>query len=70
MNISVLSFDAYKLDVNPTSRTLCSVSAYDADGATALENFDAEQVINHFGVEALLDEIGEQVARRHFDIKD
>lgn len=69
MNISVLNFDAYKVDVNPSSRTLLGVSAYDADGSTVLENFDVEQVINHFGVEALLDEIGEQLARRHFGIE-
>lgn len=70
MNISVLNFDAYKIDVNPTSRTIVGISAYDADGATVLENFDVEQVINHFGVEALLDEIGEAVARRHFGIEE
>ncbi|AMO78057.1 TPA: hypothetical protein ACXLB5_000871 [Pseudomonas aeruginosa] len=69
MNISVFSFSAYKLDVNPSSRTEVSVSAYDADGASVLENFDIEQIVNHFGAEALLDEIGEQVARRHFDIE-
>ncbi len=69
MNISVLNFDAGKIDVNPSSRTLLGVSAYDADGSTVLENFDVEQVINHFGVEALLDEIGEQLARRHFGIE-
>ena len=70
MNISVLNFDAYKIDVNPASRTLMAVSAYDADGATVLENFDIEQIVNHFGVEALLDEIGEAVARRHFEIEE
>lgn len=69
MNISVMNFDAYKLDANPSSRTLMSVSAYDADGATVLENFDIEQIVNHFGADALLDEIGEQVARRHFEIE-
>lgn len=69
MNISVLNFDAAKIDVTPSSRTLLSVSAFDADGSTVLENFDVEQVINHFGVEALLDEIGEQLARRHFGIE-
>ena len=69
MNISVLNFDAYKIDVNPSSRTLMSVSAYDADGATVLDNFDVEQIVNHFGAEALLEEIGEKIARRHFDIE-
>ncbi|MFY1007808.1 hypothetical protein ACOQNQ_01850 [Pseudomonas juntendi] len=69
MNISVLSFDTYKVDVSPASRTLMNVSAYDADGATVLENFDIEQIVNHFGAEALLDEIGEQIARRHFGIE-
>lgn len=69
MNISVLNFDAYKIDVNPASRTLMGVSAYDADGATVLANFDIEQIVNHFGVGELLDEIGEQVARRHFEIE-
>lgn len=69
MNISVLNFDAYKIDVNPASRTLMGVSAYDADGATVLDNFDIEQIVNHFGADSLLDEIGEQVARKHFDIK-
>jgi hypothetical protein len=69
MNISVLNFDAYKIDVNPASRTLMGVSAYDADGATVLANFDIEQIVNHFGAGELLDEIGEQVARRHFEIE-
>ena len=69
MNISVLNFDAGKIDVNPTSRTFMAVSAFDADGATVLENFEVEQVVNHFGIEALLDEIGEQVVRRHFGIE-
>jgi hypothetical protein len=69
MNISVLNFDAYKIDVNPASRTLMGVSAYDADGATVLDNFDIEQIVNHFGADSLLDEIGEQVARKHFDIE-
>jgi len=64
-----MNFDAYKIDVNPASRTLMGVSAYDADGATVLENFDIEQIVNHFGADALLDEIGEQVARRHFEIE-
>lgn len=45
------------------------VSAYDADGATVLANFDIEQIVNHFGAAELLDEIGEQVARRHFEIE-
>lgn len=70
MEISVMSFDAAKVDVNPTSRTQCSVSACDADGASVLQNFDIEQIINHFGAGDLLDEIGEQVARRHFNIED
>ena len=69
MNISVLIFDAYKIDVNPDSRTLMCVSAYDADGATVLANFDIEQIVNHFGAAELLDEIGEQVARKHFGIE-
>ncbi len=69
MNISVLNFDAYKIDVNQASRTLMGVSAYDADGATVLDNFDIEQIVNHFGAGELLDEIGEQVARRHFQIE-
>lgn len=69
MNISVLNFEAYKIDVNPASRTLMGVSAYDADGASVLANFDIEQIVNHFGAGELLDEIGEQVARKHFDIK-
>lgn len=69
MNISVLNFDAAKIDVNPTSRTFMAVSAFDADGSTVLENFDIEQVVNHFGAEALLDEIGEQLVRRHFGIE-
>ncbi len=69
MNISVLNFDAYKIDVNPASRTLMGVSAYDADGATVLDNFDIEQIVNHFGAAELLDEIGEQIARRHFEIE-
>lgn len=34
-----------------------------------LENFDIEQIVNHFGAEELLDEIGEQVVRRHFNIE-
>ena len=69
MNILVLNFDAYKVDVNPSSRTLLGVSAYDADGETVLANFDIEQIVNHFGEEALLDEIGEAIARRHFEIE-
>jgi hypothetical protein len=69
MNISVMNFDAYKIDVNPASRTLMGVSAYDADGATVLANFDIEEIVNHFGVEALLGEIGERVARKHFRIE-
>ena len=70
MNISVLNFDAYKIDASPASRTLMSVSAYDADGATVLANFDIEQIVNYFGADALLDEIGEQIARRHFEIRE
>lgn len=54
MNISVLNFDAYKIDVNPASRTLMGVSAYDADGASVLANFDIEQIVNHFGAAELL----------------
>lgn len=69
MNISVLIFDACKIDVNPTSRTMMDVTAYDADGATVLANFDIEQIVNHFGADLLLDEIGEQIARRHFEIE-
>ncbi|MCZ9754386.1 hypothetical protein NB835_05220, partial [Pseudomonas aeruginosa] len=69
MNISVLNFTAYKIDVDPASRTTVGISAFDADGTSVLENFDIEQIVNHFGAEALLDEIGEQVARRHFDIE-
>jgi hypothetical protein len=69
MNISVLNFEAYKIDVNPASRTLMGVSAYDADGATVLDNFDIEQIVNYFGAGELLDEIGEQVARKHFGIE-
>lgn len=69
MNISVLHFDTYKIDVNPASRTMMDVTAYDADGATVLANFDIEQIVNHFGADLLLDEIGEQVARRHFEIE-
>ena len=64
MNISVLNFDAYKIDVNPSSHTLMGVSAYDADGATVLENFGIEQIVNHFGAGELLDEIGEQARGR------
>lgn len=63
MNISVMNFDACKLDVSPTGRTSCSVSAYDVDGATVLENFEVEQVVSHFVIERLLEEIGEQAAR-------
>lgn len=69
MNISVLNFTAYKIDVDPASRTTIGVSAFDADGASVLENFDIEQIVNHFGAEELLDEIGEQVVRRHFNIE-
>lgn len=69
MNISVMNFDAYKIDVNPASRTMMDVTAYDADGATVLANFDIEQIVSHFGAGELLDEIGEQVARRHFEIE-
>ncbi|MCY1288501.1 hypothetical protein D3C76_1688030 [compost metagenome] len=69
MNISVLNFTAYKIDVDPASRTTVGVSAFDADGASVLENFDIEQIVNHFGAEAILDEIGEQVARCHFNIE-
>lgn len=58
MQISVMSFDAEKLDVNPASRNVCSITAYSADGAAVLSNFNAEQVVNHFGVDDLLDEIG------------
>lgn len=69
MSISVLSFTAYKIDVDPSSRTELSVSAYDADSSSVLENFDVEQVVNHFGIDAVLDEIGEAVARKHFGIE-
>ncbi|AMA36790.1 TPA: hypothetical protein ACRNLW_001440 [Pseudomonas aeruginosa] len=69
MNISVMNFTAYKINVDSSSRTTIGVSAFDADGASVMENFDIEQIVNHFGAEALLDEIGEQVARRHFSIE-
>lgn len=69
MTISVLNFDAYKIDINPSSRTEISVSAYDASIQSVLENFDIEQVVNHFGVEAILDEIGEKVSLKHFQIE-
>lgn len=69
MQIAVLNFDCSKLDATPASRTLMGVSAYDADGDTVLENFDIEQIVSHFGIEELLDEIGEEVARRHFGIE-
>jgi hypothetical protein len=70
MQIAVLNFDCSKLDATPASRTLMGVSAYDADGATVLENFNIEQIVNHFGAADLLDEIGEQLARRHFNIEE
>jgi hypothetical protein len=69
MQIAVLNFDCSKLDATPASRTLMGVSAYDADGATVLENFNIEQIVDHFGIDDLLDEIGEEVARRHFEIE-
>jgi hypothetical protein len=69
MQIAVLNFDCSKLDATPAGRTLVGVSAYDADGATVLENFNIEQIVDHFGIDDLLDEIGEEVARRHFEIE-
>lgn len=69
MKITAMNFDASRLEISPTSRTIVGVSAYDVDGSTVLENFEINHVISHFGIADLLSEIGEQEARRHFDIE-
>jgi hypothetical protein len=66
----MISFDAGGADFSPSSRTLCNITAYDADVATVLENFEVEQVVNHFGISDLLDEIGEAAVRKHFNIEE
>jgi hypothetical protein len=70
MQIPMMIFDAEKLDVNPTSRNICSVSVYRVDGSMVLDSFDAEQVVNHFGADSLLDEMGEAAARKYFGIEE
>lgn len=70
MSKTLISFNAKTVDASPISRTLMSISAYDVDLDTVLENFDIEQIVNFFSAEELLEEIGEEKARQYFESRE
>lgn len=60
--------DAKELSVSSGDR-YSVILCFTANGGHILDNFNIEDVVNHFGAKKLLDEIGEKVAREHFDIE-
>lgn len=62
-----IEFEADDLRVESMGRYKLQVTA-DANGGTVLDNFSVGDIVAHFDVAELLDEIGEDAAKEHFDL--
>ncbi|WP_288080357.1 hypothetical protein [Pseudomonas sp.] len=64
-----IMFVADAAAIGPHGRNVVEVCADSADIGSVLDNYDITEIVEHFGISGLLDEIGEAAAREHFEIE-
>jgi len=63
-----LTIECEDVSITPDGYKSISVEIRKADLAQLMENFTIKDIVGHFNVGELLDEIGQSEVERHFDL--
>jgi hypothetical protein len=68
MSTSNLSFYCESVDISPDNGRQIYVEVKGASDRNILDNYTISQIVDHFGSDDLLDEIGESDCVEHFNL--
>jgi hypothetical protein len=63
-----ISFDCETAEVRSNGPKLVTVDCEKVIESEVLDNFKLSQIVDHFGISGLLNEIGQDACEKHFDL--